>query len=49
MGIRLASIFPARKQEAVSRMRTQVIGHSKGKKTQGAGNVKQWEDKDTFT
>ena len=56
MGFCSASLFPARKREAVTQGGTRRIDHLTGRKTQGAGIAKGWEDKrdrgripDTFT
>ena len=40
-----ASLFPARKWEAVAQARTRGIDHLKLRRTQGTSIVKGWEDK----
>ena len=56
VGISLASLFPARKREAITQGGTRGIDHPTRRRTQVAGIVRGWEDKrdhvripDTFT
>ena len=56
VGFSSASLFPARRREAVTQDGIRGIDHSTRRRTQGAGIVKGWEDKrdrgripDTFT
>ena len=44
VGFSSASLFPARKWEAVTQGGTRGIDHPMGRKTQGPGIVKDWED-----
>ena len=49
VGFSSASIFFARKREAVTRGGTREIDHLTRRRTQRGGKVKGWEDTDTFT
>ena len=45
VNFRSAFLFPERKQEAVTQGGTRGIDHLMCRRTQGAGIVKDWEDK----